>query len=314
MLCTTLDIAIRGVQSEWQTRWDYRIHGPIGGPRYIPAGEKAAATFIQVFQNLIEDGNQDVAEKLLTRWAAQTLEKGESEPGIYHEQTIPLFCGLGELVRREGTPLEPSQPMQAAVSHMLVSYLNQYIGRQPSKPTNWSKEPMRCTCDVCRSVNPFLQSPTQTVHRISTNEKNRKHLEYSRWEDLKCTTERTQRPFVLVMKKIRKREERDQADWYARITQVLQKLESVGVKELRRLVLPEYHYLLVGDAIQQSLARDSKKPLGRREKESGYTATSASTRTPLQEMTPRSQGRAPISSIPAKRPAEMAELVDLTDD
>lgn len=281
-----------------------------------PRGERRivdhieANAFANVIRRLTETENQEVAEALLTKFADQAKEPGQQSPHLHHLQTIPLLQALA-MERLEGR-LESYDNVQTAISHLVVSYLNHFVRREPGPPTNWKKPPLKCTCHLCLPISVFLQNPQQIEHRVSTPEHNRKHIERTDYRDFDCHVERSKRPFVLVITKNRYSEERTHRDWEKRVSTAGQQLAFVGKDTLRELLLPEYKHLVETDEIRESLSLRSSS-LDR--KPANYTTSSAPVeRRPLGERPPRPQGQAPATTIPSKRRAEGPEMVDLTDE
>lgn len=265
-----------------------------------------------VVYTLAEMDNRPIAEDLLTKFVEKTKESGQLAPHLYHMQTIPFLQALVPLTKQERR-LKLSDKIQTAMSDLIASYLNHYVGSEPSPPTDWIKSPLRCTCEICRPVSAFLQHPQDTELRVCAPEHHRKHLERSGYQDFDYRTEKTTKPYTMVISKNWGSEMEAHNDWADRVNTAGQKFDLVGKEYLRDLLMPAHKHLVDVEGIREHLSFRHSAIDPRRTTD--YTTAAASEeRRPLEERTPRLQGQSPASTVPAKRKMAISELVDHTSE
>lgn len=140
----------------------------------------------------------------------------------------------------------------------LGRYIGRYVGAEPIQP-DWSRGPVKCyknynrrqdlfggsgtheTCPDCQELNRFLADPIEKVWRLAAAEPQRKHLDNAvHNQECFVTTDKSHRPFTIIITKHRKSFEEKHRGWKVRAKEIKEHLQDIkGRHRLLRDVLAD---------------------------------------------------------------------------
>lgn len=106
---------------------------------------------------------------LETNVAAQTLTM---DPQDFAKTLMPFLKGIMERLRDGKDDVSRHQVLFRTG---LSQYILRFVGQEPVQ-INWSRNPVRCNCADCKTLNNFLRSPVDRVTRMSVGKQRRHHL------------------------------------------------------------------------------------------------------------------------------------------
>lgn len=222
----------------------FRPHPP-APPRPIePVTHGVLAEFVEALIRLSSDDN-DLLKNFIQKIVTEALS---IEKSAFHPLWLPFLHSLVSVMRECDIPLSDYRPQQISTA-ILKAYIINYVGREPVIDRNLVREPVSCSCNDCKSLNRFLQDPTQAVGRFPLNEKRRRHLQsqlgYNR-RDCANDTERRGSPYTLVVRKIFNHMALAREEWRDRSLTVCIQLEKFGDDKLVQLLGEQYENITTG--------------------------------------------------------------------
>ena len=83
---------------------------------------------------------------------------------IFHEVIFPFLENLPE--RMQSYNITVSETQQKASQHMVLAFLNRCVGKEPAKPTTWTRSTRGCgeaACSLCPKLDEFLKDPKKEI-------------------------------------------------------------------------------------------------------------------------------------------------------
>ncbi|TIA31707.1 hypothetical protein D6C83_07037, partial [Aureobasidium pullulans] len=117
---------------------------------------------------------------LETNIAAQTLTM---DPQDFAKTLMPFLKGIMEHLRDGKDDISRHQVLFRTG---LSQYILRFVGQEPVQ-INWSRNPVRCNCADCKTLNNFLRSPVDRVSRMSVGKQRRHHLHIQLDAHTDCT-------------------------------------------------------------------------------------------------------------------------------
>jgi hypothetical protein len=200
------------------------------------------------------------------------------------------------------------EPLTTSAKRLIEGFLDnmrtETNKKQPIRPTNWSRKPVKCTdgrCGgECTILNKFLQDGRQASYRFKTAEHNRKHIQYALpYGEYRFETDRDHgTPFTLIVTKTTEGFAKELRNWESEVKERRQCLGSLQSDFMKAMLGERYNELVCLEPIP-SLSEPSSK--ARAEQHS------------LQEMTPETQNARAVPPVAGvKRKAREIEVIDLT--
>ncbi|KAI1263968.1 hypothetical protein F5Y18DRAFT_92572 [Xylariaceae sp. FL1019] len=185
----------------------------------------------------------------------------------YHGLWLPFLRGADPMISNQVTGCASSaeNPWATLFTAVLNSYTMDYVKKQPAASKNLSRRPVSCYCFDCRQLNDFLQHPRQQVGLFRLNKRERAHVHQSLDESrVDCThiTERSGRPFTLVVTKTFSHNERQRSEWTARRAYADRQIQSFDQDRLRDLLGDQYEKITRMDHLKAAPAPASRPRSG----------------------------------------------------
>lgn len=151
---------------------------------------------------------------------------------------LPFLRGMLPVWNTKGIAL--SNPIcHDLYQSILASYSRRFVGEKPSRPEDWSRIRVPCSCRDCELLNSFVTSPTQKVGRFPMGKSRRMHLHQQldkAEETYTHVTERKGSPQTLIVTKTRKEWESKAKAWEMRCSEARDEFKSFGLEKLRELL------------------------------------------------------------------------------
>ncbi|THX79990.1 hypothetical protein D6D04_04863 [Aureobasidium pullulans] len=198
----------------------------------------------------------------------------------------------------------------------LSQYILRFVGQEPVQ-INWSRNPVRCNCADCKTLNNFLRSPVDRVSRMSVGKQRRHHLHIQLDAHTDCThlTDRGYMETLVITKQGKSFEDKFnawklKADLATAALRSLEDLEGPANPEshLKKLLGDQYEEIMtlkrvrIMTAAQQPSARQPQTNVA-------SSGTSGATTAGVSTLGARQPH--PSQVIGQKR---KAVVIDLTDD
>ena len=187
--------------------WPFSRHTPATKPLTAPVEADALA---KLFNAILSLGLRAEASRLLD----QIQKEAEVQDAKYFLMLfLPFLQAMAPVWSAQGIPYD-NPICQSLYQSVLRSCVLRYVGKRPQPPTHWKRNPVRCGCVDCRSLNRFLTDPQQSVGRFSVATNRRAHL-HGQLHGGDCTheTQRTGRPYTLVVTKTMRAYEKLATEW-----------------------------------------------------------------------------------------------------
>jgi hypothetical protein len=116
----------------------------------------------------------------------------------------------------------------------------------PQPPNGWARNPSKCGCQDCHTLNAFLRNPRLQSERFAMAEKRRRHLEYSLdRRDYEFATECYKTPYTLVITKKNSAYTRELAAWRLEVGERRQSLKPLCGDFMRAVTGERYEELVL---------------------------------------------------------------------
>lgn len=168
-----------------------------------------------------------IAKKMIMEAKTTSLE-------LFHGIYLPFLKTLMKVVREQNIGINDS-PFQKLFQQILSRYIERYVQAEPTPPKGWKRPTFGCGCEDCQHLSRFLLSPGETVHRLTTIQKRRKHLEdiLRSSKDCTCETDKRGSPQTLVVTKNQAQHLAIEKAWTQRRDMAKKYLGDLGADELR---------------------------------------------------------------------------------
>jgi hypothetical protein len=204
-------------------------------PRYFFSQPTPALSAVQLSQvidpvrlsTLFLDSITHSWDDLLMVLSLKIAAQASSIPPIeFNPLWLPFLDKLLGVLTRTSTPLSTPRYQQVFLV-ILESYLDRYVGQEPSAEVDWTLPLVGCHCVDCSGLNQFLGSATRTTTGFSVGKKRRQHL-HQVLDGLggACTHETNRRtyPETLVVTKKASKAEQARIEWAARFKKAQEQL------------------------------------------------------------------------------------------
>jgi hypothetical protein len=159
-------------------------------------------TVLAVFQSLEAIDAADLLDEFVSHMLA-------------HPKNYDLHAVLIPAIRGVHASLKKKSAAAGALRRLLDHAMHELESRTATSveaPKDWAQlVKIKCNCADCNELEKFLRDPQERVHRFRRAEPQRTHLETTVEQyrcDVDCVTERTGRPYTLVITKNRASYER----------------------------------------------------------------------------------------------------------
>lgn len=160
---------------------------------------------------------------------------------------LPLLKTLAKLMKEEKVGIQ-DPAIHVLYQQILGQYVVRFVGSEPKKPDNWTKQAVSCNCTLCIALNEFLVSPREQIYEYSGHRKNRNHLCFEvnrKWTSLEDN------PIgkILTITKTHKDYELAHEKWKPRRVAFTKYMESFSEKMLMKLLGDWFWPILAGDVV-----------------------------------------------------------------
>ncbi|KAF5013512.1 hypothetical protein FDECE_499 [Fusarium decemcellulare] len=173
---------------------------------------------------------------------------------------MPSLISLVPILISNNIPLD-TPCYQQLFSAVFKSYLDNVVGKEPSRTLNLSRSGVNCACSDCERVNDFLADATRETGHFAVNKKRRLHLHRSldgAGVDCVHETNRSTIPNTLVVTKTNRHQARRLQEWTERRTFATKQFVRLDQEQLKLLLGEEYTAIV---NMERVLATEPRQPL-----------------------------------------------------